>query len=616
MSEASGPRVVFGVKSFPDSLAAFGENAVLVAMTARLSVAPLPPLTELFIPTDFVTLEVHRSLQDESDTLWSAVEGQFEESSILTYKYEFNILFSNLLMWRWLIRHTIQTLSPRHLTIPAQCTESTRTVASRGELGEWTLYQVLEEETRHLPRDYFTEVDKSPVTGIKRRSYSLFRHQTAELIIRTLNKARKLVQVLRNRSEYSDFLRRVSFRDGAKDVVHKRNNNQAQNVLIIAQLNKVGSLLTSRSKGIRMGYLSYGQFEELVSPKNGPKPRDTILTSALNAQTNVLNYFNSLIEHSEIFREPIERLLRGNWSILITDAGHDPRINSLIDRGVQVGKRVAVVPEGAISHEGELEKFGGQLVHYHNSHVTRFVLDEATEQYWIRAGTPAGRIHVSGYLGSDRPVAGRRQSVSSLLLDLSIRRLPTSEKSVTVTLSIDAFFTFNEVGQFGSPCWSLILRQLLQVVEELLNLGYTVLASTRDSQVTRYLQDRFEGCSATFTDSIPWQILADRSDIIMARDSSIGWQSLSGGKPVLVWNFDDYPSFIEVTLDGIPDHWVSVVRSIDELDAEITNLLARHQEESLRSGGDVRLPPPVFSRPDMIREWINNPEPPETTGDV
>jgi len=365
-----------------------------------------------------------------------------------------------------------------------------------------------------------------------------------------------------------------------------------------------------------MGYLSYSQFEELVSPKNGPKPRENILTSDLDAQTNALNYFNCLIEQSEIYREPIERLLRGNWSILITDAGHDPQINSLVDRGIQAGKRVAVVPEGATSYVGRLERFGGQSIHYHNTRVTRFVLDAATEQYWIRAGTPASRIHVSGYLGSDRPVAGRRQSINSLLLDASIRRLPANEKNVTVTLSFDAFFWFNEIARFGFPSTSLLLYRHLQVLEKLLDLGYRVLVKTRDSQVTRYLQGRFEGRSATFTDAIPWQILADKSDIVMARDSSIGWQSLSGGKPVLAWNFEDLPSLIEVTLNGISDYWVSVVRSIDEVDFKITELIERHREESARSGVDGCLSPPVFSRPDMIREWIKNPEPSETTADV
>jgi hypothetical protein len=76
-----------------------------------------------------------------------------------------------------------------------------------------------------------------------------------------------------------------------------------------------------------------------------------------------------------------------------------------------------------------------------------------------------------------------------------------------------------------------------------------------------------------------------------------------------MWNFDYYPSFIEAALDGIPNYWVGVVRSIDQLDVEITNLLARHQEESLRSGSDGRLSPPVLSQPDMNHDWIHSSTP-------
>jgi hypothetical protein len=45
MIESHGPLVVFGVKSFPDSRDVLGEDAVLVPMTSRLSVAQLPFLT-------------------------------------------------------------------------------------------------------------------------------------------------------------------------------------------------------------------------------------------------------------------------------------------------------------------------------------------------------------------------------------------------------------------------------------------------------------------------------------------------------------------------------------------------------------------------------------------
>ena len=121
------------------------------------------------------------------------------------------------------------------------------------------------------------------------------------------------------------------------------------------------------------------------------------------------------MERFESSQEPIDCLLRGNWSILVTDAVHHSQILALMERCIQVGKRAATLPEGATSYVGFRERFSGDL-DPDNSKVTRFVLDEAKRAYWIREGTPASRIHVSGYLGSDRPSARRRQSVESLLL--------------------------------------------------------------------------------------------------------------------------------------------------------------------------------------------------------
>ncbi len=608
MIEPSGPLVVFGVKSFPDSRDVLGEDAVLVPMTSRLSVVPLPSSAVLFTPTHFITSDVQLRLQDELDTLWRSVECQFEGSAALNHEYEFVVVFSNMLLWRWLIRHTIKTLKPIRILVPSRCVENNRTVTSRDEILEWVLYRVLEEETRQVERGYFTEVDSSIFAQSETRSLALFAQKFAGFTARVIKQARKFFLVRTLPLGSADLSGKVSYRGRAFGALHERHSNQVQNVLVIAQLGKVRSILESRSTGIRIGYLSYDQFEELVSPADGYKPRETALSPALSAQSALLAYFRSLVERSEISQEPIERLLRGNWSILVTDAEHHPQIRALMERCIQVGKRVATVPEGAISYVGYMERFGGSL-NYDNSHVTRFVLDEAKREYWIRAGTPASRIHVSGYLGSDRPSAGRRRSVESFLLDSCIQGLPTGERDVTVMLSFDGFFWLHEIVRFGSPCISLITNQLLQIVDELLELGYLVLAKTRDPEVTRYLQSRYAGRSAMFTHSIPWEILADRSDIVMTRDSSIGWQSLSGGKPVLLWNFEDYPGFAEVTLDGIPNHWVSVVQAIDDLDESITALIARHREESLRSGVDGRLLPPVVSRPGVIRDWINNSTP-------
>ena len=106
-------------------------------------------------------------------------------------------------------------------------------------------------------------------------------------------------------------------------------------------------------------------------------------------------------------------------------------------------------------------------------------------------------------------------------------------------LSFGGYFCFNELAQFANPCLRVAFSQHVQIIDELLTLGYLVLVSVREPAVTRHLQNKFVGRSAMFTHRMPWQFLADKSDVVMVTDASIGWQSLSGGKPVLVWNFED-----------------------------------------------------------------------------
>ena len=608
MIKSSGPTVIFGVNFAPDRRDFLDGTAVWVPMTPRLSVAPLPPSTVLFSPTRFVTSDVHLDLQDELDKIWRSAAAESEGTSILNYEYEFSVLFASLILWRWLVRYTIQTLEPSKVLLPKRCENVDLTPSSGSKIYELVLYKVLEEETRQVERAYFTEKEEILAPKPKTILFSLLVQNFAGFTAQVIDKARKFFLVKSLPLKFTDFRTRLTWRERLLGAFRRSHGNQVHNVLVIAQLRKVRTILRSRSAGVRMGHLSYSQFEKIINSKAGQNFSKTEYSHALSAQSFLLAHIQSLAERSRNSQEQIERFLRGNWSILVTDAQHLPQIRALIDSGTQAGKRVAAVPEGANSQSGYLERFHGPLRH-DNPSVVRFVLDEALRDYWLREGTPDSSIYVSGYFGGDHPTAKRRLSVESGLLNSCLRFLPPSEKAVTVMLSFDGFFWFNELAQFGNPCMSVALSQHVKIIDELLTLGYLVLVSVRDPDVTRHLQEKFVGRSAMFTHRMPWQFLADRSDVVMVRDSSIGWQSLSGGKPVLVWNFDDYPSYMEVALDGIPNYWVHFVRSVDDIDDSITALVSQHREESIRSGLQGRLPPPVNSRSNAIRDWIHDSTP-------
>jgi hypothetical protein len=180
-----------------------------------------------------------------------------------------------------------------------------------------------------------------------------------------------------------------------------------------------------------------------------------------------------------------------------------------------------------------------------------------------------------------------------------------STHQLTVVLSFDAFIQDWEIPRFGSPSQSQQLEQLKRVLEVLLESGHLVLAKTRDPYLTREMTARFAGRPVLFTDSISWTILAEQSSVVITRDSSIGWESLSLGKPVVVWNLSDYPSFAEVTLQGIPTEWTKTVRDLRDLPNTIAELVKSNQEGKRSRRGFETLTPPVGPEIDVVLSWLD-----------
>ena len=389
-------------------------------------------------------------------------------------------------------------------------------------------------------------------------------------------------------------LKRARSRQGAKN----------QKVLVIAQFQKVTSLMIPGFADAKISYLSYSKFEKLVVTNKENHSSNSIPIPMNSAQDMLLNYFRAIISEPHFSQEALDKLLLSDWSILVTDAQHMPLMRELVNGALEIGKPVAVVPEGAISYVGFQERFGGTSIFIADCRITRFVLDDAQQDYWLRLGVPPSRIHVSGFLGDDPPRFVKMARLPSVFLGPSMRTLKSRDISYTVMITLDSSLEGKLLGHFGMPVRSATLHNLVLIIDELIARGYRVLGKTRDKEFTDYLKRRYQGRPAFFTTYIPWYVLAERADLVLSRDSSIGWQSVERGTPVLVWNFSDYPSFIEVTLDPIPDYWMGVARSVGELDVAIKDLLTRHNEAILAFGTNGALVPPVKSRPDVVKNWI------------
>jgi len=548
--------------------------------------------------------QVHLSLQDDVDDLWEETRAS-NGTAADAYEYEFKHVCTDLLAQRWLVRHTLSTFSPARVFLPSQCRESVGSATSHLHFLESMFYRVLEEETKHTSRSYFVEGHREALVRIKDNFGVSIMPLVAEFGYRARRHMRQRYLIARGsrivkrkpgptKALILQMLIRPRWRQGAKN----------KKVLVIAQFQKVTSLMIPGFADAQISYLSYSKFEKLVATNKENHSANSIPIPMDSAQNMLLNYFRAIISGTQFSHEALDQLLLSDWSILVTDAQHMPLMRELVNGALEIGKPVAVVPEGAISYVGFQERFGGTSLFIADPRITRFVLDVAQKDYWLRLGVPPGRIHVSGFLGDDPARFDNMLRLPSMFLGASMRPLKTRHISCTVMITLDSSLEGKLTGHFGMPLRSATLHNLVLIIDELVARGYRVLGKTRDKDFTYYLKRRFQGRPAFFTTYIPWQVLAERADLVLSRDSSVGWQSVAGGTPVLVWNFSDYPSFIEVTLDPIPDYWMGIARSVGELDVAIKGLLARHHEATLAFGTNGVLVPPVQSRPDVVKSWI------------
>jgi hypothetical protein len=374
---------------------------------------------------------------------------------------------------------------------------------------------------------------------------------------------------------------------------------------VIAQLEKVQALFGLEWGSARPQHVSYEGFEESLSAQQVPVRYDALYTGQTSANEGLLKYFWWTVERRRAAGNMIKAAARGNWRLLITDAQHDPYVRELVREAIAAGKEVALVPEGAISYVGALEPFGGSGLFITDPHVTRFVLNEAERASWIARGTSPDRVFVSGFVGNTRGPRCLVAVLSKLMIMRALGKLPSANGRTTVLLSFDVFAAEFAIARFGSPSQVELLDQLLQVLEVLLASGCRVVAKTRDPHVNSELQVRFVGKPVLFTDILSWMLLADRSDVVVVRDSSIGWEALARGKPVVVWNLSDYPSFAEVTLKGISRDWVRTVGEVTDLPGSIAELVKANRAARTSLGPTEVQGSVVEMRPEQIRAWSN-----------
>lgn len=529
------------------------------------------------------------SLRVELQQLWKRCLAQLGPDAEY-HRWEFSWIFSNLLFWRQTIRNALSELQPTTVVIPEHPSLSDDRIECFEEFFIWLAHRVLSEETRdHAPTFHRYRPPGSSPEGPSVVAPSV-RLGFGEL-----------VRWIRLWKEWG----RKALQWSRKCVGAQWLGARSQSgVVVVAQKGKVAALLAAAPRRL-VDYMTYEEFDREIA-SGGQSILHLQLPSGTSSTDGAWKALAALISTRRRASASVQKFISRGWRALITDAQHDPRIREIIAEGAVQGKKIAVVPEGAVSYSGRWKDFAGTLVFAEHPDLTRFVLSAADARSWSSDKSAQTRVTVSGYLGDTKPEG----KVRTYLYSGWIRRLrdqvTTDEEQVVALLSLDSFFTPFEVPRLGMIGESEILEHSTQILDALTSDNIVVFAKGRDPRILGILEQRFAGKPVIWTSTLPWNRLVSFSDVTVVRDSSIGWESLTLRKPVVVWNFSDLPSLGETTLEGMHPDWVRFATSPALVAHDVRQLADAHRnwsEERLTASYSQL--PLAQSDPSAVLSWLS-----------
>jgi hypothetical protein len=501
--------------------------------------------------------------------------------------YELAVLASNIVIWREQIRAVAGTADFTSIAIPALSCRKPQSSSSHSNPYDHLLRLVLAEELKALGQgsnlssptyDQRLEGPGLPMLG---NSHIGLTTSLRRSVRRAVRAARRHITGIRRRA-------RLFGRDAEV------------RVLVIAQPSKVSKLRAVRDARIDIVFLDY---QDLHSLFVGGGERSFACDSCESVDAFLRDLAIARARERIARVDVIESLARGAWDVLITDAQHDVAVGQLVEASLEVGKRVAVIPEGCISYTGRLTPFAHGLF-LRDARLTRFALDQRQRDFWERQDLAQKEVLVSGYLGDTNLPMTQRSRLTAAKLNRRLRQLGRPADTPVAFLTFDTFLTNSEAGRFGQSSLSEALLDLLAIVNALVDHGVIVIARARDHRLADELGQAFVGKSALFTSRIPWQLLARRADVVLTRDSSIGWEATQLGLKVLLWNFSDYPGFAEEALSGPRFDQTTVARDISQLVDAV--LAAPHTKPGSPRANHQRDRPDWNEGIGHVVEWIRS----------
>jgi hypothetical protein len=504
------------------------------------------------------------SLVHQEWTRWSA--NRPHDPVRRYFSYVFNITRTPILHWRMSVSLALERFKPTEVYLYGVGDDTMDGISNRDEFLEWVRGAIVSEA-----RPDVIKVKTSAQRGVRilSRAKGIRMDMLLDFPWYIGVRFPKLMRILQDR-----VLRRYSSEKSSNFAGRPR-------VIVIAQRRKSTALVTFLSS--RKVPFRTASIPEIVTNTSSNHAKrvlaieDCLLSEVVdNAFYGLLDMF---VDELRSHKKALMDFAHESWQVLMTDHEHDAHVRLLAEEAAERGKFVVLIPEGVqtLANPTVRPYYGNWF--FDAPRVTRFAVSEQEATYYTLTFS-AEQVTLSGYLGqSEWP---RNATIPALtpLAGFLLRKHRNSRKMALVN--------FDDVGPLGlaragvPDLYSEILS-LERLIMGLTSLGWAVCVTSKTGGSFKYLRSKFSGLPVWYFAYLDWQILAEASDVVVQRDSSLGPESLNLNLPVIVWNECGLPLASSECIQS-SNGMMILVESMGDLEGALARAVQKNEESNKSKG--------------------------------
>ena len=498
------------------------------------------------------------------------------------FSYVFHVTRTPVLHWRMSVTLALERFKPTEVYLYGASDETINGISNRNEFLRWARGAIVSEA---FPDVVKVKVSAEPRVGLLSRAKGIRMDMLLDFLWFIRVTPPKLMRILRARMR-----RCCSFGKAS-------NGAGSPRVIVIAQGLKSTALLTFlSSRGVTFRTVNV---PEIVTNTSNNHFKRVLAIEDCPLSEIVDSTFYSLldmfVDELRSNRKALIDFAHEPWQVLMTDHEHDAHVRFLADEAAECGKFVVLIPEGVqtLANPDVRPYYGNWF--FDTPRVMRFAVSEQEVDHYTQTFS-AEQVIRSGYLGrSEWPQSATFPALTPVAGFL-LRKHRNSRRM--------ALINFDDMGPLGlgragsQDLYSEILS-LERLIVELTALGWAICVTTKSGGTLKYLRSKFAGLPVWYSTYLDWQVLAEASDVVVQRDSSLGPESLNLNLPVIVWNECRLPLASSECIQS-SNGMMILVESVKDLGGALARALQKN-EQSNKSKGLTRTP-----SIDNLNRWLDS----------